>query len=92
MKPSRRYYQFHGRKPRRYKSRRFYAPETLIRLGRVEAIEYESDKWHGGGDGTVAIYRHEFETPAWLYMDERGRHQLYILGDRIAVTADGVIN
>lgn len=87
-----RYRQFHGRNPRSFTRRRFHKPQHLVKLGRVHAIEYESDKWNGGGDGTRAIYRHRFETPATLYMDETGKKQLYIMGSRVKVTRAGIIN
>lgn len=84
--------QFHGRGVRSKSSYDFHKPKKLVILGRAVAIEYETDKWNGGGDGTVAVYRHEFETPAIVCMDERGRKQIYVLGDSLLVTDAGIEN
>ena len=87
------YQRFHGHAVRWAKNFPFRQPSgPLVILGRAIAIEYECDKLNGGGDGTKAIYRHEFETPAVVCMDETGRKQLYILGNKIIVTRDGIEN
>lgn len=70
----------------------FHVPKQLVFLGKAIAIEYECDKWNGGGDGTKAVYRHTFETPAVVAMDERGKKQIYIIGDRLKVTDAGIEN
>ena len=88
----RRYQEFHGRNPRSFSRRRFHVPQHLIKLGTAYAIEYVSDKWNGGGDGKRAIYRHRFESPATLYMDETGHRQLYLMGSRLEVTEAGIEN
>jgi hypothetical protein len=59
-------------------------------LGKAVAIEYRCNKLNGGGDGKQAIYRHVFETPSAVCMDETGRKQLYIIGPQITVDADGI--
>lgn len=59
--------------------------DTLAKLARVSAIEYESDKY----DGKRRRYRHEFEKPAYLACDPRGRF-LVIYGRHIRVTARGI--
>lgn len=85
------YRAFHGRRVRRIKKIRFDPPTPpLIHLGDVVAIEYACDKRHGGGDGTYAVYRHEFETPTGLFMDEGKRRQLYIIGEKVKVTDAGI--
>lgn len=61
-----------------------------MRLGRAVAIEYECDKINGGGDGQKAVYRHEFDRGAYLYMDNTAKRQLYIIGDKIRVTDAGI--
>lgn len=88
--PDSRYRAFHGRGPRRRTKINVHYPEAMIKLGRAVAIEYECDKLNGGGDGTRAVYRHQFDRGAYLYMDERGRKQLYILGPKIVVTDAGI--
>lgn len=88
----RRYQQFHGRSPRRSRFKRFYQPRHLIRLGQCVRIEYLADKYNGGGDGKKTLYYHDHETPVYLYMDERGAFQLYLLGDELKVTRRGIEN
>lgn len=87
-----RFKQFHGRQVRVEKNVNFHVPKTLVYLGKAIAIEYECNKWNGGGDGTKAVYRHEFETPCVVCMDERGKKQLYVLGNRLKVTDAGIEN
>jgi hypothetical protein len=53
-------------------------------------VEYECDKLHGGGDGRKNIFRHVFSRGTVLAMDERAKGQLYIIGDRLKVTAAGI--
>jgi len=84
------FYQFHGKQSKGAKAVNMHYPKTLIILGKAYAVEYLSNKWHGGGDGTTAIYRHKFETPAIVCMDERARGQLYILGNGVKVTDAGI--
>jgi len=86
------YIEFHGKNPSRRRKIDFHAPKRLVVLGKAKAIEYCCSKRHGGGDGRNAIYRHEFETPMYLCMDERKGKQLYILGGRLKVTEAGVEN
>jgi len=83
---------FHGHEPNLEGELDFHVPEYLTVLGRAHAIEYVTDKKHGGGDGTYAVYRHEFETPAVLVMDERRGKQLYILGPKVTVSRKGIEN
>lgn len=84
------YTVFHGRRPKRVSNVNFNVPRQLIYLGRAVAIEYECNKLNGGGDGKTAVYRHEFETPSILCMDERAKKQLYILGEKITVDDSGI--
>lgn len=88
----RKYRQFHGRRSRRKRSWDFHPPKGLVILGKAIAVEYECDKYNGGGDGTRAVYRHKFETPCFVCMDETGRRQLYIVGNRLKVTEAGIEN
>lgn len=86
------YREFHGKPPRKSSRVNFHNPKRLVRLGRAVAIEYECSKKNGGGDGRKAIYRHVFETPMALCMDEKKGKQLYILGDDLIVTDRGIEN
>lgn len=88
----RRFREFHGRRPRFVYRADFYIPNKLILLGRAVAIVYEIDKKHGGGDGKITEYIHDFETPVGLFMDERGKRQLYLIGEKLIVTKDGIEN
>jgi hypothetical protein len=59
--------------------------------GRAVAIEYESDKLNGGGDGTKATYRHEFAPGDMLATDQDGR-TLYVIGPRLRVNSRGIVD
>lgn len=83
---------FHGRGVRKIRDFDFTLPKGFIVLGKVRAVEYITDKHNGGGDGTTAIYRHTFETPAYICADENCKRQLYILGEKVKVTRDGIEN
>lgn len=87
-----RYKQFHGKDPRYEQKVRIQPSRKKIVLGRAVAIEYRCSKWNGGGDGRSAVYRHEFETPVELCMDESGRHVLYLIGDHLKVDDEGIKN
>jgi hypothetical protein len=86
------YRRFHGHGPRSRRLWDFHAPKGLVILGKAVAIEYETDKLNGGGDGKVAVYRHRFDTPCYVCMDETGRRQLYIVGKRLKVSEAGIEN
>lgn len=89
---NRAYKSFHGRGVRAVTKINYVPPRQLICLGDAVAIEYECDKNNGGGDGTMAVYRHEFETPVKLFMDTTKKRQLYIIGSRLKVTHAGIEN
>jgi len=86
------YKEFHGHAPRTRRSWNFHSPKGFVILGKAIAIEYETDKLNGGGDGKKAIYRHEFDTPCLVLMDERQKEQLYIVGKKLIVTDRGIEN
>jgi hypothetical protein len=85
-----RYEQFHGRPPKNVSGVDFHVPKRLVLIGQAIAIEYKCDKLNGGGDGKQAVYRHEFETPSVVCMDETGRKQLYVIGPQIVVDERGI--
>lgn len=87
-----RYLSFHGKRVRGIAQRMFHVPENLILLGRAHQIVYVTDKINGGGDGKIAEYIHTFETPVNLYMDETGKKQLYLMGQKLKVTSHGIEN
>lgn len=86
------YKEFHGKNPKGISNVNFHVPKNLIVIGKAVAVEYKCDKLHGGGDGKMAVYRHEFETPAIVAMDEKMHGQLYIIGSKIKVTEAGIEN
>ena len=90
--PLQRYRMFHGRPKGPWSETQFHVPKTLIFLGQVQSIVYLCNKKHGGGDGKLTEFEHEFETPVDLFMDERGAVQLYLIGRKVIVTADGIQN
>jgi len=96
MKALREYQQFHGHRPR-YSARVPFPDlspgDTVVRLGRAVAIEYECDKLHGGGDGKMAVYRHDFETPVDLVsVQQNGKTWLFAHGKKLKVTRAGIEN
>jgi hypothetical protein len=86
------YKAFHGHEPRFEEEIEFTVPKDLIILGKAVAIEYKTDKLNGGGDGKMAVYRHKFDTPSYVCMDQTGKRQLYIIGNRLKVTRAGIEN
>ncbi len=88
----RQFKRFHGNPPRIVKPMSLAIPKHLILLGQAVAIVYRCDKKNGGGDGKLAEYEHEFETPVGLYMDETGKRQLYLIGSALKVTEAGIEN
>lgn len=92
VKAEKKYCDFHGHPVRYERDFDFRLPpgKRLIILGRAVAVEYETDKRNGGGDGRTAVYRHTFETPAYICCDSTGTRQLYILGDELKVTSKGI--
>lgn len=91
-KSIKKYKAFHGEDPRGTRKKKFHVPENLILLGKAHQIVYVSNKFNGGGDGKISEYIHTFETPCNLYMDETGKKQLYIMGDKLKVTHHGIEN
>lgn len=66
-------------------------PLVLVALGRAVAIEYESDKRNGGGDGKKATYRHKFAAGDILATDQDGR-TLYIIGPKLRINSRGIVD
>lgn len=91
MSAVRKYEQFHGHPVKFKKNHNLHVPTDLVILGRAVAIEYESDKLNGGGDGKKAIYRHKFSPNTLLCCDEKGKRQLYILGSKLYVNDRGIV-
>ena len=92
MSGERMYSRFHGHSPDGITEVEWEAePESLVVLGRAVAIEYECDKSNGGGDGTLATYRHELHRDDLLLTDAQGR-MLVVIGPRLRVTERGIVN
>jgi len=90
MSAAKQYEKFHGKPVPRNRQWNFHTPKTLVILGEAVSVEYRCDKLNGGGDGKKAVYRHEFDSGAYICMDEKSRTQLYIIGKKIIVTAAGI--
>lgn len=86
------YRMFHGKSPVKISAHNFHIPQYLVLLGKAVAIEYEIDKVNGGGDGKKHVYRHTFEKPTFLCMDERSGKSLYITGKHLTITEAGIEN
>jgi len=85
------YEDFQGEESTEVIDVKFKKPSQLVYLGRAVAIEYASDKLNGGGDGTMATYRHKFHKDDILCTDQDGK-QLYILGSKLTVEDRGIVN
>lgn len=85
----RQFYKFQGRKPKRKKYIVFEMPETLIHLANVTAIEYESDKKHGGGNGKKNIWRHDFKSKVKLCSD-KNMDKIYLIGGKLKIKKSGI--
>jgi hypothetical protein len=92
MSAIRRYEEFHGKSVNKIDRVNFHEPKKLILIGEAVAIEYRCSKLNGGGDGKRAVYRHKFERPAIVAMDETGKKQLYVIGSHIVVDEAGIRN
>lgn len=92
MNPLDLFRRFHGRSKAPVTRTTFHNPKTLVYLGEAVSIVYLSNKKNGGGDGKPCEYEHEFESPVSLYMDERGKVQLYLIGRDLEVTSAGIVN
>lgn len=92
MQGKKAYRMFHGKPPRKVEELFIHYPKQLTLLGDAVAIEYRTNKLHGGGDGKTHVWRHEFKKGAKVCMDEKCKSQLYIIGERIRVTDAGIEN
>lgn len=90
--PKKLYRAFHGKRPPPFRYTDFYNPKKLIYLGRAVSIVYESSKRHGGGDGQLCEYEHDFDTDVFLYMDDTAKRQLYLIGKDLKVSDAGIEN
>lgn len=61
-------------------------PRVLVKLGRLRALIYQSDR---GCRGRMRTYIHFMERPPLLTCDGRGR-RLYIVGGRYRITRRGI--
>lgn len=66
-------------------------PKNLIFLGEAIEIVYRCDKRNGGGDGRQAYYKHKFSKGTLLCTDRKMK-QLYVVGQKLKVTAAGIEN
>ena len=85
-----RYKAFHGHRPRSVNKRSLQWPSELVLIGAADCIGYQSDKLHGGGDGKLARYLHQFGKGVKLYTSANGR-MLVIMGGRLNVKREGIV-
>ena len=82
------YEMFTGRKNRRG----IYTinfPSDLDLLGNSSAIAYRSDKYNGGGDGTMAEYEHQWENETKVFC--RGDFFVFV-NPKMKLTSHGIEN
>jgi hypothetical protein len=85
------YEDFHGREVDDAREIEKPDPSTLVLLGPAVQIRYLSNKKNGGGDGTEAIYVHDFE-PGNILATDQTRKKLYVLGPKLKVTDRGIMH
>lgn len=90
-KAEKQYIDFHGYDPDLAQEVAFEPISHLVHLARATAIEYESDKENGGGDGKLSRYRHEFGKNVQLFVDQTSK-RLLIMGGRMYVNHRGIVN
>lgn len=70
-------------------------PGTLVKLGDLISVTYRSDKYAGGPDnpsGKALLYEHKTKSPhPVLATDPEGKF-VHIVGGRMKVTGDGLVN
>lgn len=70
-------------------------PKTLVKLGELRQIVYDSDKYAGGPDnprGETITYEHTTKRPRPLLVTDPDGRSVHIVGGRMQVTADGLRN
>ena len=84
----RKWHEFDSSKVTRMKGPGRVIPKTLVKLGDLVAVTYRSDKY----TGKPTLYEHETKRPhPVLASDPDGRH-VHIIGGRMKITADGLVN
>jgi hypothetical protein len=85
-----RYRNFHGRRPKFTTRKKIAWPRELIKIGKADAVCYISDKRHGGGNGDIERWRHEFGPNVNLWCSPDGK-MLVIMGGRLNVKREGIV-
>jgi hypothetical protein len=70
-------------------------PRTMVKLGELEAIVYRSDKWAGGPDnpkGKHILYEHTTQRPRPMLATDPDGRDVFIVGGKMRVTADGLVH
>jgi hypothetical protein len=84
----RKWNEFDGSKVSKIKGPPRVIPGTLVALGKLKSVVYESDKY----TGKPTLYEHKTKRPhPVLAADPDGRH-VHIVGGRMKITADGLEN
>ena len=89
-KAVKRYEAFRGYRPRRVTQKRVEPVLELVELAQPEYITYFSDKFHGGGDGKMAAYKHKFGKRVKMYCTPDGK-MLVIMGAGMSVQKRGIV-
>jgi hypothetical protein len=89
-KAKRRFAAFTGRDPGAATIKQKKTPSELICIARAEILTYYSNKFNGGGDGTVQGFKHRFGAKIRLYTDPEGTF-LLLAGPGLRVTPRGIV-
>ena len=94
-KTFRMWHEFGSSKATKIKGPDRVIPGTLVKLGDLVSVTYRSDKYAGGPDnpsGKPLLYEHKTKRPhPVLATDPEGKF-VHIVGGRMTVTGDGLVN
>jgi hypothetical protein len=91
----RKWHEFGSSKVGRVRGPSRVIPRTVVKLGEIRQIVYDSDKYAGGPDnpsGAVITYEHTTKRPRPLLVTDPDGRNVHIVGGRMQVTADGLKN
>jgi hypothetical protein len=87
-KTFRKWHEFDATKAKRMKGPGRTIPKTLVKLGDLVSVVYESDKYTGKRE----LYEHKTKRPHPVLATDPDGRNVHIIGGKMKVTADGLVN
>jgi len=87
-KTFRKWHEFDATKAKRMKGPSRTIPKTLVKLGDLVSVVYESDKYTGKRE----LYEHKTKRPHPVLATDPDGRNVHIIGGKMKVTADGLVN